>query len=107
MATATRTRASAEDAAAALAERLGPGWIPRVWENLGWHFAVTSTCGRWKVHKSGYGTNVFYTAFLGEPDSPGGWWAEAGDTPELAIENTRRVAREQVEAIFRYPDGAL
>lgn len=26
--------------AAALAERLGAGWTPHVWENLGWHWDV-------------------------------------------------------------------
>ena len=27
--------------AGALAQRLGDGWKPRVWENLGWHWEVT------------------------------------------------------------------
>ena len=31
-------RATAE--AAALAKRMGEGWEPRVWENLGWHYEV-------------------------------------------------------------------
>lgn len=26
--------------AKALAKLMGPGWLPRVWENLGWHYAV-------------------------------------------------------------------
>lgn len=26
--------------AAALCKRLGPGWKPRVWENMGWHWIV-------------------------------------------------------------------
>jgi hypothetical protein len=26
--------------AAALAKRMGKGWKPRVWENLGWHYMV-------------------------------------------------------------------
>lgn len=25
----------------ALAKRAGPGWVPRVWENLGWYYAAT------------------------------------------------------------------
>ena len=45
-----------------LAERLGHGWAPRVWENVGWHYAVTrgvvtlhpacegsTIVGEWKV----------------------------------------------------------
>lgn len=30
----------ATEQAAALAERMGDGWKPRVWENLGWHWQV-------------------------------------------------------------------
>lgn len=32
--------------AAALAERMGPGWKPNVWENLGWHYDVANGIGR-------------------------------------------------------------
>lgn len=30
----------AKRGAAALAKTMGPGWKPKVWENLGWHFKV-------------------------------------------------------------------
>lgn len=32
-----KTKKEATEAAAKLAEELGPGWKPEVWENLGWH----------------------------------------------------------------------
>lgn len=36
----------AVEKAAALAARLGAGWEPRVWENLGWHYSVNKgVCG--------------------------------------------------------------
>ncbi|HEY4530112.1 MAG TPA: hypothetical protein VIG97_07265, partial [Luteimonas sp.] len=31
---------AATEQAAALAAKLGPAWKPKVWENLGWHYAV-------------------------------------------------------------------
>lgn len=31
---------AAEREAAALAKRMGPGWVPRVWENMGWHWQI-------------------------------------------------------------------
>lgn len=31
---------SVERAARELAEQMGPGWEPVVWENLGWHYTV-------------------------------------------------------------------
>lgn len=37
------THAAFEEAhrnAAALCERLGKGWFPRVWENMGWHYSA-------------------------------------------------------------------
>lgn len=35
-------RATAE--AEALCSRLGEGWRPRVWENMGWHYAAQKGC---------------------------------------------------------------
>lgn len=88
----------ATGAAKKLAERLGKGWKPRVWENLGWHYAVISPCGRWKIHPHVYqGKAEGYTAFLGESTSPGGIWAEHGDTPEEAIAKTRKVAQKHLQ----------
>lgn len=64
----------------ALCKRLGRGWKPHVWENLGWHYSAISPCGRWKVHASTFrGKIAGYTAFLGHP---GPKWAETGKTPE-------------------------
>ena len=46
---------TARKKAAALAKRLGPRWTSRVWENLGWHYAAVSPCGRGQVHGHGDG----------------------------------------------------
>jgi hypothetical protein len=83
----------AERRATELAKRMGEGWKPRVWENLGWHYAVISPCGRLKIHPS---IGDRYLAFLGEADSYGGRWAEHGDTPEEAARSA--IAHAKLEA---------
>jgi len=79
-----------------LASRLGKGWTPRVWENLGWHYCVISPCKRIKVH---YNNVNSYTAYLGVPDSVGGSWAENGKTPESAIQKTVAAAKTELKKI--------
>lgn len=80
-----------------LRKTVGGKWSPHVWENMGWHWAALQ--GGWKVHPFEYKGKVkSYTAFLGDPDSSGGLWAESGRTPRSAIRNTRKVA----EAYVRY-----
>ena len=82
--------------AEALCKKLGDGWTPRVYENLGWHASVVGCAGHLKVHINVRGDTrttdsaVYgYTAFL-NPDANGvgGVWAESGKTPEAAIKNT-------------------
>jgi hypothetical protein len=88
---------TATKAANALAKSLGDDWKPHVWENLGWHYSAISACGRWKIHPSARKGKVeSYHAFLGDADSPGGRWVESGATPQEAIENTRKTAREEI-----------
>ncbi len=85
----------------ALAKRMGKGWKPNVWENLGWHYAVVSPCRRLKVHPCGRS----FTAYLGEPDCPGGRWAEHGSTPKAAVRNVLRVARREADVIAALVEG--
>ena len=67
-----------------LARRLGEDWSYRVWENLGWHYHATSSCGRLKV--SAWSNGEGFTAFLGEPGQGlGGRWAKHAATPEQAV----------------------
>lgn len=93
------TRAAFEAATLAaqkLAERLGKGWKPNVWENCGWHYSVISSCGKWKVHPHTYKGVTDYTVFLGDAGRPGGVWAESATTPEAAIKKTRATAQEAI-----------
>lgn len=85
-----------------LCARLGHGWRPRIWENLGWHYSAVSSCGRWKVHAHHHKSGVTYSAFLGAADSPGGFWAESGETPEAAMRNTWDAAKGQIAEFVSY-----
>jgi len=86
----------AVSAGAKLAARLGKGWKPVIWENLGWHYQAVSPCRRLKVHPS-HGKG--YIAFLGEADFPGGTWAEHGATPAAAVRAVVCLARRDVADI--------
>ena len=90
----------AQSRAKALAGRLGKGWEPKVWENLGWHFRAVDPSGTLKVHPSS--GRQRWTAYLGGSDA-GGRWVESGTTPEAAIRAVRKVAekdRDLIETIL-------
>jgi hypothetical protein len=83
-----------------MAAALGPSWRWEVWENLDWHASAISACGRWKVYPNFHqGKLVDYSAFLGEPNSPGGIYVERGKTPRAAVTETERVAKAHLEKI--------
>lgn len=66
----------AKRAAAALQKALGPGWEPRVWENLGWYYCVNATgksLSVYPVSDRRYHANWY------------GWWIGDGSTPQSAI----------------------
>lgn len=92
---------------AALAKRMGPRWKPEVWENLGWHWAVRSPCGRMKVHPVEWRGSVTYTAYLGEAGEPGGTWAEHGLTPEAAVQATLAAALNDAKKIAGFLAGLV
>lgn len=86
-----------------LSIRLGKGWRPHVWENMGWYYEAISPCGRLKVSPSVHrGRVLHYTAFLGPASSPGGRWAEHGGTAEEAIRNVVRVGVEDLRELGAY-----
>ena len=85
--------------ARALAKRLGDGWEPRVWENMGWHYDVKkadciSVKEYWPrvyddssaIEKLAALVPESYTVFLHEVGGHGGGrWTGRGSTPEEAI----------------------
>lgn len=87
-------RANAE--AAALAQRLGPRFVPRVWENMGWHWAAWTRCKRICVHPPhGAGETCPFSAFINVNSGPGGEFVGHGGSPETAIRDAFRQAAER------------
>lgn len=76
---AAYTRANAS--AAALAKRLGIGWKPRVWENLGWHYEVLDSSKILRVSRYG---DTYTAAILN------GTLVSRGKTPEIVVANVIR-----------------
>ena len=87
-----------------LADYMGSGWTPKVWENMGWHYEARSTCERLRVKP--LLSTPGYHAFLNEPGKlPGGRWVGDGDTPEQAVKNAIREARREYQKIGVILDG--
>lgn len=83
--------------AADLAARLGPGWEPSVWENIGWHYkARVPGEARFEVHgRRHYGQKrTAYMCFLGGP-----YASESHGTPEAAIHESMQMAAKDLAAI--------
>lgn len=75
-----------------LAKRLGEGWQPEVWENLGWHYKAVSPLGGIKVHPIAGSSS--YVAFYGEPGRAGGsYTVDHADPVEAVREVLQRVRR--------------
>jgi len=86
-----------------LAESLGNGWRPEVWENLGWFFKAESEDGTMSVHPPVHGGKS-YTAFFERSKTPniqmarGNWHAD-GPTPQAAINAVLVIARDEIATI--------
>lgn len=89
-----------------IADSLGPNWQPRVHENMRWYASVYDDTGCWRVTINTYEDGFTYTAFLGEPGSAGGKWAESADTPQEAIEKVKKTAKAKVKRLQRMLDAA-
>jgi len=82
-----------------LCEELGKtDWVPRVWENLGWHFSASSMSGTTQVHESRCENGVYYTVYAGGK-------TEHGDTPKEAVEHVRVLLTEIRDEIQKHLDG--
>jgi hypothetical protein len=84
-------------AAKTVAETLGPGWTPKVWENLGWHASVVGLDGWLHVYFS-LGFAEGFHAFLSSngPTAGAGKWTAPGKTARAAIRNVVRQAQAYV-----------
>ncbi len=104
-----KTRAEAQklgDAALTLLGDAGKGWHVRVWENLGWHANLVSPCGRMKVHWNTFPENgTSYIAYLGDADSPGGYWTGSASTPQAAIAKAVEAGRAELKRVQELMQG--
>lgn len=86
-----------------LAKDLGEGWEPRVWENLGWHYAVKTLDGRVNLHPGGVapqtGRVVSYSAFVSPRPSIGGKWSATASTPAEALAMVRQIVQDELDGV--------
>lgn len=99
----------AVEAADALCARLGDGWKPHVWENLGWHYHVSK--GVATIYQSGKGEDAAFSAWI----EPGVIQDRAiqiiatADTPEdalgFATQDARTLASRIAEVLSQINDS--
>lgn len=84
-------------------------WKPDVFNNLGWHYSAYSKCGRFRVSPLyERQPDKGYHALLNIPDKSGsGRWVGHGTTPLEAVEDARRLAREELELYAQCIDMKL
>lgn len=84
---------AATDGARTLVNQLGSGWEPRVWENGGWHFEAAKRGATVSVDDDGQ-----YEAVIR---------FHMEERTELCVSETRRSAREAVEAVVENLNGRV
>jgi len=67
-----------------LSTKLGAGWKPRVWEDLGWHYEVRCRGLKISVRRNSY------TVYIGQ------WWVEDGKTPKAALRRALETATQEL-----------
>jgi hypothetical protein len=85
--------------AAALIAELGEGWMPRVWENGGWHFEATKGTARVNFDK---GDGDFQAEIcVDHAGKPSQQFFGFGSTPRAAMENTIEQLAEVIATLNR------
>lgn len=84
------TKEEAEQKAQELCERLGPGWEPKVWNNMGWHWCVQNqVISVWLSYDNVYRALINSEEHLGS----GKWISGKGSkNPLQAIRNSLAIA---------------
>ena len=91
----------AQRGARALARALGPGWVPRVWENLGWHYEVHLPIEfRVEVHAQQYSAAPTSCGIFFGPDYLG-----CEDSPREALDAIWAAAVEQIDTAEKILDA--
>ena len=83
-----------------------PGWVLRVWENLGWHFAIENSQGLISVYEDARENVQYYLCMLTDDRGCTGcgsaiWNDEKRHLdPNQAVAETMRLAREKVDSLY-------
>lgn len=82
-----------------LIKRLGPGWVARVWDNLGWNYSAELADARLTVSVSTHKRKTTYHAYLHHLANEGGgiWVATHDDAPEAAIQQVLDAAKREID----------
>jgi hypothetical protein len=87
-----------------LAEELGPGWKPDVWENMGWHYQAKN--GILEVHKDTHRETIAYTGWC---QSNPQVYGDPCATPAEAVKSLgikmQTQLQEQLAAFFLLADA--
>jgi hypothetical protein len=82
----------------------GDGWGHRIWDNLGWHYEVTSPCGRLRIQDaSPYPYGDFEKGFECVISPPGEVhidWAGFGETPHDAAKDALKNMMSAIGYLF-------
>lgn len=98
------TRDEALERARHLAGACGPGYEPRVWDNLSWHYAAERRRGNLRINVHEYGPVVF-TAFASTRGSVDGEWTATSDTPAKAIRGVVEQVRARRDTLTAFVDA--
>jgi hypothetical protein len=86
------------EAARMLAAQLGRGWIPRVWENLGWHFEVNKGVATVSLERCGkYSACIEFSIIDQRIDKVSALDAD----PRIAMQRVIDVMNEKVSLLKR------
>lgn len=88
----------ATELAGILATKLGRGWVPRVWENLGWYFEVKKGAATVSLESGGKYTADIQFRFN---DRAIERISETHDDPRIAVEKVIEVLQNKIAILKR------
>jgi hypothetical protein len=108
-----KTKAEAKKAATNLRRRLGSGWKIRMWENMGWHYSVSTAGGRVSVSPSFLKNTFFCMISLSLPGggdircgkSSGRHFKDPWKAVDAAFAQLREVVVTDVKALLEIADN--
>lgn len=85
--------------AADLCKILGPEWLPRIYENMGWHFEALHKSGIMSVSHAHLEGRIWICCMSASRMSPGARWTSTALDPRHAVEFCKRNAQHELNQI--------